>query len=74
MKSRVMRTSMVARFSMAALALVGCSPVAAYERGRLAHPTMQPDYVQSRSREHVRELQEGAGGGSLGVASGCGCN
>jgi Domain of unknown function (DUF4266) len=64
----------LAKCLLFATTLVGCTPVAAYERGRLAHPTMQPDYAQSPARNHLRELQEGAGGGSLGVASGCGCN
>jgi hypothetical protein len=56
------------------VASAACTPVAAYERGRLAHPTMQPDYASSPARDHLRSLQEGAGGGSLGLASGCGCN
>jgi Domain of unknown function (DUF4266) len=56
------------------LLALGCTPVAAYERGCLAHPTMQPEYAQSPARDHLRDVQEGAGGGSLGVASGCGCN
>jgi hypothetical protein len=52
----------------------GCTTVAAYERGRLAHPTMVPSDGSSAAREHVYAIQEGAMGGSLGVASGCGCN
>ncbi|HEX4336579.1 MAG TPA: DUF4266 domain-containing protein [Polyangiaceae bacterium] len=52
----------------------GCTTVAAYERGRLAHPTMSPSDASSVAREHVYAIQEGAMGGTLGVASGCGCN
>jgi hypothetical protein len=53
---------------------LGCTHVAAYERGKLAHPTMNPADASSSAREHVYAIQEGAMGGSLGVASGCGCN
>lgn len=52
----------------------GCAHVAAYERGKLAHPTMAPGDADSAAREHVYAIQEGAMGGSVGAASGCGCN
>jgi hypothetical protein len=52
----------------------GCANVAAYERGKLAHPTMVPSDAASVARDHVYAVQEGAMGGSLGAASGCGCN
>ena len=67
-------------FLICALALMfggglpACANVAAYERGKLAHPTMVPSDAASPAREHVYAIQEGAMGGSLGVASGCGCN
>jgi len=57
-----------------ATAALGCASVKSYERGKLAHPTMQPGYAQSPARDHLRDIQEGARGGTLGVASGCGCN
>ncbi len=57
-----------------AAASSGCATVAAYERGKLAHPTMAPGDGSSVAREHVYAIQEGAMGGSIGVASGCGCN
>jgi hypothetical protein len=57
-----------------AAASSGCASVAAYERGKLAHPTMSPSDASSVAREHVYSIQEGAMGGSVGVASGCGCN
>jgi hypothetical protein len=57
-----------------AAASSGCASVAAYERGKLAHPTMDPSDASSVAREHVYSIQEGAMGGSVGVASGCGCN
>lgn len=52
----------------------GCANVAAYERGKLAHPTMSPSDGTSAAREHVYAVQEGAMGGTMGVSSGCGCN
>jgi Domain of unknown function (DUF4266) len=57
-----------------ALVLGGCAHVAAYERGRLAHPTMDPGDGESPGLDHVRAVQEGAAGGHVGVSSGCGCN
>jgi len=62
--------------SIAAVLLsgTGCAHVAAYERGKLAHPTMAPGDATSVAREHVYAIQEGAMGGTIGAASGCGCN
>jgi hypothetical protein len=56
------------------VATSGCANVAAYERGKLAHPTMVPSDGTSVAREHVYAVQEGAMGGTMGAASGCGCN
>jgi hypothetical protein len=56
-----------------ALANVGCTHVAPYERGKLAHPMMTNDLV-GPAASHVLAVHEGAiGGGSLSE-SGCGCN
>ena len=52
----------------------GCANVAAYERGRLAHPTMAAEDGASAARDHVYAIQEGASGGTMGASSGCGCN
>ena len=57
-----------------ASSLSACANVAAYERGKLAHPTMAPSDATSVAREHVYAIQEGAMGGSVGASSGCGCN
>ena len=51
-----------------------CSSVAAYQRGNLAHFTMKPSDATSVGRAHVYAIQEGAVGGEVGAASGCGCN
>ena len=56
------------------LALAGCAGAAPYERGKLAHSTMTTDDLARSSEEHVRAVQEGATGGSIGVGGGCGCN
>jgi hypothetical protein len=55
--------------------LAGCSHVAPYERGTLAHPTMAADEPFSTALdEHVRAVSEGASGGLSGGGGGCGCN
>lgn len=54
--------------------LPACTRVAAYQRERLAHPTMSPTFGESDALTHVRAVQEGAIGGELGASSGCGCN
>lgn len=55
-------------------ALCGCTRVAAYERGRLAHPSMSARQRMSAGQSHLYAIREGARGGSLGAGSGCGCN
>jgi hypothetical protein len=54
--------------------LSGCTPVAAYERGRLAHPSMSSRQRMGAGQAHLYAIREGARGGSLGAGSGCGCN
>jgi hypothetical protein len=61
----------------AALALAGatgCTAVAPYERGKLAHPTMAASDMTGFGEAHLRAIHEGATGGSGGTGSGCGCN
>jgi hypothetical protein len=60
--------------SPAVIGLADCAPVLAFERGRLAHPTMRTSDVAGAADLHVRSVQEGATGGSAGVGGGCGCN
>lgn len=52
----------------------GCSTVASYERGILAHPSMTPEDVSTGFDEHVKAVSEGAAGGFGGGGGGCGCN
>ena len=52
----------------------GCTKVAPYERGMLAHPTMTPDEISIGLDAHVRAVSEGASGGLGGGGGGCGCN
>lgn len=56
------------------LLAAGCAHVPAYERGKLAHPTMTPDDIAPPSEAHVRSVQEGAMGGGGATGGGCGCN
>ncbi|MBK6691949.1 MAG: DUF4266 domain-containing protein [Myxococcales bacterium] len=51
-----------------------CAPVAPYERGTLAHPTMTTEDVSTALDAHVRAVSEGASGGLGGGGGGCGCN
>ena len=59
---------------VALAAASGCSTVAPYERGKLAHPTMAAAESGTMGAEHLRAISEGALGGSAGTGSGCGCN
>ena len=52
----------------------GCTAVAPYERGKLAHPTMTAGDMSGMGEQHLRAIDEGATGGSAGTGSGCGCN
>ncbi len=72
---RVLRSALVLT-AVAALAAAstGCAPVAPYERGKLAHPTMTAGGLSTMGEEHLHAISEGATGGSGGTGSGCGCN
>jgi len=53
----------------------GClGSVKAYEREKLAHPTMTADEINIGLDGHVRAVSEGATGGLGGGGGGCGCN
>jgi hypothetical protein len=54
--------------------LAACAPVAPYERGTLAHPTMTTEDMSTSFDGHVRAVSEGASGGLGGGGGGCGCN
>jgi hypothetical protein len=56
------------------LASTGCEGVKAYQRGKLAHPTMSVDEPTGAAEGHVYAIQEGAQGGVGGSGGGCGCN
>ena len=59
---------------IAVVACSGCAHVRPYERGRLAHPRMDPGDASSVGQQHMRSVQEGAIGGDDNAVSGCGCN
>jgi hypothetical protein len=52
----------------------GCTPVPAWERSRLAHPTMKPKSSVGTAEGHLHEVQEGSTGGADSEGGGCGCN
>jgi hypothetical protein len=64
---------------LAATLLGGCAIqpwVKPYERERLADPIMafSRDSLAERHRDHVRDVREGARGGTGVQGGGCGCN
>ena len=72
---RTVSVTLAAAGLLATTSLVtGCSHVAPYERGNLAHPSMAAGDMGSGIDEHVRAVSEGATGGFGGGGGGCGCN
>jgi hypothetical protein len=69
----VMGSRAVFRVALLAALTVGCTHVAPYERGRLAHPMMTGD-LEGPAAAHVYDVHEGAMGGGSPTAGGCGCN
>jgi hypothetical protein len=61
-------------FVASLLLLSACARVPAYERGRIAHPTMTTADLAGPAESHVRAVHEGAIGGGFEVGGGCGCN
>jgi hypothetical protein len=51
-----------------------CAPVAPYQRGALAHPTMTPEDLSTGMQSHVQAISEAGNGGLNGGGGGCGCN
>jgi hypothetical protein len=72
----VFRATSLVRFTLvsALSTCAACGPVAAYQRGRLAHPSMQLGEMTNAAEAHVNAVHEGATGGAVGASSGCGCN
>jgi hypothetical protein len=61
---------------LAAVALSGCAPVAAWERGTLAKPEMalNPAPLDSALADHIHFSKEASSGGNSASGGGCGCN
>lgn len=70
------RSSLALLFASVVLAVgaSGCVSVKAYQRGKLAHPTMALDEPTGVAEAHVYGVHEGAQGGTGGAGGGCGCN
>lgn len=73
-RRRLVRAIALVSVAAFAGAVSGCAPVAPYERGKLAHPTMTAGALSTMGEEHLHAISEGATGGSGGTGSGCGCN
>jgi hypothetical protein len=72
--SSLQKTCLAVTQLLVALAAQGCAHVPAYDRQMLAHPTMVAGDLAGPGESHLRAIQEGATGGSVGAESGCGCN
>jgi hypothetical protein len=68
------RGAYLAVFVIGLVGGTGCTPVASYERAKLAHPTMTAAPIDGFGESHLRAITEGAVGGGAGTGSGCGCN
>jgi Domain of unknown function (DUF4266) len=69
-----MKSCLFLAFALLGLASAGCSHVAPFERGKIAHPSMTAADLAGPGEAHTRAVLEGATGGSIGAESGCGCN
>jgi hypothetical protein len=65
--------SLTTMIALSLMATAGCTHVAPYERGALAHPTMAAS-LEGAAAGHVHAVHEGAVGGGSVAESGCGCN
>ncbi len=62
-------------FTIVAAGASGCVAVKSWERGRLAHPSMQMSpKLGDGFRSHMTPIREGAVGGEGQIGGGCGCN
>lgn len=73
------RTRFITAYRITIIALTvaatACSPVAPWQRGTLAKPSMalEPHPMQSVFREHTHGSREAASGSSAASGGGCGC-
>ena len=72
--SALLQRAACAAIVAASLLSAGCTPVAPYERAKLADPTMVASDMIGYGDAHVRAIHEGATGGNGAAGSGCGCN
>jgi hypothetical protein len=74
---RVRRVLLLAVLALLAT-LAGCATVEPWERGALAHRSMDPQAGDRRCSEdflaHVYDVREGAAGAAGKAGGGCGCN
>lgn len=67
-------TTFVLVLGILAFATAGCTEVAPYERGKLAHWSMTTSDMAGPAEAHARAIHEGAMGGGFEAGGGCGCN
>lgn len=73
-----MRRVLLCSFLFATPLATGCVAVRPWERGALAHRTMDPEAGDRTCSEdflgHAYDVREGAAGGTGKAGGGCGCN
>jgi len=75
MLHRALRLALALAVLATVASTAGClGGVKAYEREKLAHPTMTAEEISIGLDAHVRAVSEGAAGGLGGGGGGCGCN
>lgn len=71
-----MRIAQQALLLVLSIGVSACSPVAPWQRGKLAKPQMalDPYPLQGAFQAHIYNSREAALGGSSAGGGGCGCN
>lgn len=75
-RTRALRAGVLAAFTLLAAGATGCASVKAWQKERLADPTMSfADETRESARElHWIEAREGSTGGTGAAGGGCACN
>ena len=70
------RKLVLAALLLATAAVTGCAPLAPWQRGNLAKPSMalEPNPAKSAMRTHMHVSREAASGGDSTAGGACGCN
>jgi hypothetical protein len=72
---RIMQQALPALLFTVSVCVSGCTPVAPWQRGKLAKPQMalDPYPIQNTFQAHIHGSREAATGSSSAGGGGCGC-